>query len=205
MIWREKRILLIVLGVLLLANTVFFFTYRVRYQSRLDDLDQRLESAEKALADARAARVTTERRIQGFRKTEADIAQVYDQHWSTQSKRFVTLVNEVRRLTEASGLVPLSISFDQGEVKQSPGIAGGAAATRSRMRGDLGAKEVGLSFAVQGTYEQVRRLINLFELSNQFMIIDRIGLSSSEEGQLSLNIHVKTLFRDEPGVAPNRL
>src|SRR5438874_2592741 len=32
MIWREKRILLIVLGLLLAANTVFFFTYRVRYE-----------------------------------------------------------------------------------------------------------------------------------------------------------------------------
>src|SRR5205807_1245036 len=39
MIWREKRILLIVLGVLLLANTIFFFTYRVQYVSRLEDLD----------------------------------------------------------------------------------------------------------------------------------------------------------------------
>lgn len=203
MIWREKRILLIVLGVLLAANTVFFFTYRVRYQSRLDDLDQRLETAEKSLADARASRATTERRIQGYRKTEADIAQVYDQHWSTQSKRFTTLVAEVKRLCGASGLVPQSFSFDQGEVKNTPGISG--VPTRSRMRGDLGAREVGMSFDVHGTYEQVRRLINLFELSNQFVIIDRVGLSSSQEGDLSLNIHVKTLFRDERGVAPNRL
>jgi len=201
MIWREKRILLIVLGLLLAANTVFFFTYRVRYQSRLDDLDQRLKSVEKTLADARASHVTTERRIQGYRKTEADIAQVYDQHWSTQSKRFTTLVAEVKRLTEASGLQPTSLSFDRGEVKNSPGIAGGLAVARTKVRDDLGALEVGLSFNVQGTYEQVRRLINLFELSNQFVIIDSIGLSSSAEGQLSLNIHVKTLFRDEPGVA----
>ena len=35
MIWREKRVLLIVLGVLLAANTVFFFTYRVQYKNRL--------------------------------------------------------------------------------------------------------------------------------------------------------------------------
>ena len=204
MIWREKRILLMVLGVLLAANTVFFFTYRVRYQSRLDDLDQRLQAAEKALADARSSHATTERRIQGYRKTEADIAQVYDQHWSTQSKRLTTLIAEVKRLNEASGLIPESLSFDQGEVKNTPGISGLPTA-RTRMRGDLGAREVGMSFDVRGTYEQVRRLINLFELSNQFVIIDRVGLSSSQEGELSLNIHVKTLFRDERAVAPNRL
>lgn len=205
MIWREKRILLIVLGVLLAANTVFFFTYRVQYQNRLDDLDQRLESAEKALADARAARMATERRIQGYRKTEADIAQVFDQHWSTQSKRFTTLVGEVKTLAEASGLVPMAYAFDRGEVKNAPAIAGGRATRGSRARDDLGAMEVGMSFNVQGTYEQVRRLINLFELSNQFVIIDRISLTSSDEGRLTLNIHIKTLFRDEPGVASNRL
>jgi hypothetical protein len=211
MIWREKRILLIVLGVLLAANTMFFFTYRVRYQSRLDDLDKRLASAEKSLADARAARLTTERRIQGYRRAEADIAQVFDQHWSTQSKRFTIMVGEVKRLSEASGLIPSSYGFDRGEVKAAPAAAGlsntADRATRARVRDDLGAMEVGMSFNVRGTYEQVRRLINLFELSNQFVIIDRIGLSSSDEARLSLNIHVKTLFRDEetPGVAPNRL
>ena len=31
MIWREHRILLIVLGVLFIANAIFFFTYRVQY------------------------------------------------------------------------------------------------------------------------------------------------------------------------------
>ena len=209
MIWREKRILLIVLGVLLAANTVFFFTYRVRYQSRLDDLDKRLASAEKNLAEARAARQATESRIQGYRKTESDIAEIFDRHWSTQSKRFTIMIAEVKRLSEASGLVPSSYSFDHGAVKNAPGIAGIAAGnapgTTSRVRADIGATEVGMSFNVQGTYEQVRRLINLFELSNQFVIIDRISLSSSKEARLSLNIHVKTLFRDEPGFAANRM
>ncbi|HEY0155759.1 MAG TPA: hypothetical protein VGF28_00550 [Thermoanaerobaculia bacterium] len=208
MIWREKRILLIVLGVLLAANTMFFFTYRVRYQNRLDDLDKRLEAAEKSLAEARNARLETERRIQGYRKAEADIAQIYDQHWSTQSKRFTTLIGEVKRLSEASGLIPSSYSFDRGEVKAAPAAAAARTpATRGRAREDLGAMEVGMSFNVSGgSYAQVRRLINLFELSNQFVIIDRISLSSSDEAKLSLNIHVKTLFRDEQtDVAPNRL
>lgn len=207
MIWREKRILLIVLGLLLLGNTMFFFTYRVRYQSRLDDLDKRLAAAEKSLATAREARLTSERRIQGYRKAEADIAQVFDEHWSTQSKRFTTLIGEVKRLSEASGLIPSSYSFDRGEVKNAPAATGMTATTSRRLRADLGAMEVGMSFNVKGgSYAQVRRLINLFELSHQFVIIDRISLSSSDEAKLSLNIHVKTLFRDEPtDVATNRL
>ena len=45
MIWRERKIPLIVMAVLLLGNVFFFFTYRVQYQSRLRDLDVRKDEA----------------------------------------------------------------------------------------------------------------------------------------------------------------
>ncbi|HEX8254647.1 MAG TPA: GspMb/PilO family protein [Thermoanaerobaculia bacterium] len=202
MIWREKRILLIVLGVLLVANIAFFFTYRVQYQNRLDDLDADLEAAEKTLADARLQRAAIERRIQGYQKTEADIAEVFDQHWSTQAKRFTVMFGEIKQLAQASSLVPSSYSFDREEAD-----AEAAGMGRSAVReADLGATEVGMSFNVTGTYQQVRRLINLLELSRQFIIVDRISLSASEAERLSLTLHVKTLFRDDQrAVAQKRL
>jgi hypothetical protein len=53
----------------------------------------------------------------------------------------------------------------------------------------------------------MRRLINLLELSDQFVIIDGISLSAAEttgtEKALALNIRLKTLFRDTRPVAPN--
>ncbi|MFZ2492245.1 MAG: hypothetical protein WA208_12250, partial [Thermoanaerobaculia bacterium] len=71
-----------------------------------------------------------------------------------------------------------------------------AAAATARRAKPLGAVEVGVSFSVQGTYQQSRRLINLLELSPQFVIIDRVDLGAREGNQLSLNLHVKTLFKD---------
>jgi hypothetical protein len=188
MIWREKRILLIVLGVLLAANTMFFFTYRVRYQSRLDDLDARLEAAETSLTQARAARLTTERQIQGYRKVESDIAEVFDQHWSTQPKRFTAVVAEVKQLAIASSLSPQAYSFERAEAETRGGSG--------RRTEGVGATEVGMSFTVAGSYQQIRRLINLLELSRQFVIIDRITLTTAQDQVLTLNLHLKTLFRD---------
>ncbi len=187
MIWREKRNLLLILGVLLLGNVMFFFTYRVQYQSRLDDLDARLESAEKSLQDARTARLTAERKLAGYRKVESDVAQVFDQHWSTQTRRFTALIGEVKRLALASSLSPSAYTFDRGQVR---------ADEFSRRGEDVGATEVGMGFSVTGTYEQARRLINLLELSTQFVIIDRIALSSGDDRTLTLTLHLKTLFRD---------
>ena len=194
MIWREKRILLIILGLLLAANAVFFFTYRVQYQTRLTDLDERLSQADEQLRSARSARLTAERQFQSYRQTEADVKQVFDEYWSTEEQRLTVLLAEVKRLAQASNLVPKAYAFDRKAVDK-PQARGNRTAT------EIGASEVGVGFSVQGTYDQVRRLINLLELSRQFVIIDRIGLQSAEEQGLTLSLHIKTLFRDETALA----
>jgi Tfp pilus assembly protein PilO len=197
MIWKEKRILLIVLALVLVANTMFFFTYRVQYQSRLDTLDERQAQVESELEQARTARINAEQTLQSYRKVEGDVQSVFNEHWATQPERFTKLFTEVMRLAMASSLEPGSYSFKRGDSKRIS--AGGP-------RQNLGANEVAISFGVEGTYEQARRLINLLELSRQFVIIESIGLAASEDQTLSLNLELKTIFRDEqPGVAQNRL
>jgi hypothetical protein len=188
MIWREKRILLVVLGVLLAANTIFFFTYRVRYENRLRALDARLDEKKGQLDEARRARVTAEQQLAAYRKVETDVRQIYDAEWSTQQQRLTPMIREVMRLAAASQLMPKSFSFDRGVAKGE--------------KAKTNAVQVGVGFSIEGTYQQVRRLINLLELSDQFMIIDRIGLSSESGARLNLTIHVKTLFRDK--AAPPR-
>jgi hypothetical protein len=188
-IWKEKRLLLVVLGILLVANTVFFFTYRVQYENRLDALDERLEASKARLAQGRAARVAAERRYAMYRRIQTDVQEVYDRHWSTQAQRLAPLIVEIKRLALASQLVPKTYSFTQAEATGDP--------RQGQRAGATGAKAVGISYTVSGTYEQARRLINLLELSEQFVIVDSVTLSSSAEKELTLNLHLKTLFRDE--------
>lgn len=197
MIWREKRVLLIVLAVILLANAVFFFTYRVQYQSRLDALDARLAQVQGEYQQAHTARIREEQTFQSYRKVENDVLEVFNEHWSTQPERFTKLFGEVSRLAVASSLVPKSYSFGQGEAKR---------VTSGPRRENLGVTEVSISFGVRGTYDQARRLINLLELSRQFVIIEGITLDASDEEALTLDLKLKTIFRDEEtGVASNRL
>lgn len=189
MIWREKRLHLLILGLLLLGNVVFFFTYRVQYQSRLDAMDQRLSEAEALREKSRHARAQAEQSLQAYRRVEQDVKEVFDEHWSTQPRRFTLLVAEVKRLARASNTIPQTYAFQQGEVKETTDSRGGRA---------VGAREVGIGFSVTGTYDQARRMINLLELSQQFVIIDQISLSGGGEAdKLTLNLHIKTLFRDD--------
>lgn len=182
MIWKEKRVLLIVLGVLLAANTVFFFTYRVQYKNRLQSLDERRHQAEEKLQQARAAKTAAEQRYASYLKIQADVQTIYSDEWSTETRRLTALIIEVKRLAVASQLVPKSYSFARTEQK----IKGAGVDARS----------VTIAFTVQGNYQQARRLINLLELSRQFVIIDQVGLSSSDNQVLTLNLFLKTLFRD---------
>ncbi|MGZ8867852.1 MAG: GspMb/PilO family protein [Thermoanaerobaculia bacterium] len=189
MIWREKRILLIVLGLLLVANTVFFFTYRVQYKERLDALDFRLDQTKAQLQEARRSRMATEAQVAAYRRIEQDVQQIFNERWATESERFTRLVTEVKRLAMAANLSPATMSYTRTEVK------GGRARPGARTT-STGATEVGVNFAVQGTYQQIRRLINMLELSEHFVIIDQIDLSSSDGETLNMNLRIKTLFRD---------
>jgi len=188
--WRERKIPLAVMAVLLLGNILFFFTYRLDYQSRLNDMDARMETAQRQLADAQRARTAAEQQLAGYAKVRHDLDVLYNERWSTQARRFTQLFQEVKKLATASHFYPRSYAFSRTETvinKNDPANEGNTT--------------VGLSFTVQGSYEQVRQLINLLELSNQFVIIDSIGLGGAGDPKnLTLSIHLKTMFRD-PTVA----
>lgn len=185
MIWREKQLLLAILGVLLIANLIYFFTYRVQFEARLQDYETRAEQSQARLDVAKSQRIAAEQQLAAYRKVQQDIKDVYDNRWSTEAARLAPLIQEVKRLAVASQLVPQAYTF-------------------AHMAGAPEASTVGITFGVQGTYQQVRRLINLLELSQQFVIIDQIALSNNADGLLTLNLHVKTLFRNTGAPAPAR-
>jgi hypothetical protein len=189
-IWREKRLLLIILGVLLLGNTIFFFTYRVQYERRLQDLDDRQAQATARLAQEHGQRIAAERRIASYRKISGDVQDIYNNEWATEAQRLTALISEVKRLAVASELVPKSISYNRGAPTGD---------AQRKMR--TAAEVVTISFTVQGNYQQVRRLINLLELSQQFVIIDQVSLAAADNQNLTLNLQLKTLFRDTTAAA----
>jgi hypothetical protein len=194
MIWKENRLILGILGVLFAANVFFFFTYRVQYQSRLEEAAQRQTDAENDLAKARGTRVSYERQLASYFKVQHELDKLYNERWSTQTQRLTSLILEVKRLNAATKMEPATYTFTGGEMKEPT-----TGQERARP-GSIGTKTVSIVFTVQGDYQQVRRLINLLELSEQFVIIDSIQLAgSAADPKLTLNLRLKTLFRDPNG------
>jgi Tfp pilus assembly protein PilO len=179
----RRKWLMVALGIIFLANVAFFFTYRVRYEERVESLNRSLTDAESQLQRTRERRQKAEDSLAGLRRVDQDIARVYDQHWSTPQQRLTRLLIELRRMETRSQLIPQSTSFALTEGKK-----------------DYGTTEMGISFSVRGNYTRIRQLINLIELSPHFVVIDSINLSDSSEADsdsLTLSLNLKTLFKGE--------
>jgi hypothetical protein len=186
--WREHTVALSILGVAMAACVVFFFTYRVQYEQRLNDLENARSSSEAKLQTARQEHAVAEQQLASFGRIQKDLDTIYNQRWSTPDERLTKLIGEVKRLAIASQLVPQSYAYTISEDK------------RDAKSTAVGTATVGISFTVQGRYDQVRRLINLLELSPQFVIIDSISLNGTSNGtdpnqNLSFSLQLKTLFR----------
>lgn len=201
MIWREKRWLLISLGIFLLANLVFFLTYRVRFEQRVSATNERLDQATQGLQEARADRAAAEAELKTYRQVMTASEQVYRDWWGTSDERLGAILIEMRDLARKSELPPRSVSYGQAAVDRPAGE--GAPTAPSGNTALTGTSALTISFGVSGSYQQVRRLINLIELSDQFIVIDEIGLNEiGSSGQLNLTLQLRTLFADRN--APTR-
>ena len=182
MIWREKRVLLIVLATILAANAIFFMTYRVRYAERVRDMETRLQQSEKMLQEAKTRRLAKQAEMNAYRNVLKTVDTVYNEWWSTPDQRLTRIIVEVQRLAKLCDLTPRTVSY-------SP---------ETSTKG-LPASGMNITFRVEGTYAQIRRLINLLEVSNEFVIIDEIALQETGTGgaTLGFNLRLKTLFKDQ--------
>lgn len=179
--WNERRGWIVAVGALLLLNTLFFFTYRIRYEERVDDAHARLESAKEQLSVAKARRVDYEQQLAAHKAMVETIATVYDSWWSTPEKRMTKLIVEVRELAAKAGLTLQSVNYSMTDVTLENGTTA-----------------VGIDFAVRGSYQQLRQLINMIELSEQFIIIDSVSFTGdSPDGSIGLNLRLRTLFKGE--------
>jgi hypothetical protein len=185
MIWRERRFLLGTLGAILLLNVIFFFTYRLRFEERVNDLDRRYEQSQSQLLEARNDRLNAERTVRELEAIEKNVSFVYTSLWARPSERLGPLMLEIRHLATRSGVAgPTNISYQEQRQQKS----------------DRDLLMMTISFNVEGNYESMRRLLNLIELSDQFVIIESVGLTGggSEANFLRLNITLRTVFREQP-------
>jgi Tfp pilus assembly protein PilO len=187
-IWRLRLWVWLPALLFFLANATVF-VINLGFADRVAALEAELEAKKQQLTPEAGKRQRLERLIQRSQRNEQEIRRLYDERFSTRSARLTRVHAEFRQLARTAGLDPRSISYEEEEIE------------------DYGLIKRTFSFSVAGTYLELRKFINLLELSDSFLTLEEVTLAGeeSEEGgpELRMRLAISTLFAREPGSEPS--
>jgi len=180
--WRVRAPLIAALSVVLLAGIAVLVTYHGFYDARFLALEAtRAELAarrDEALAAAEAVKATELR----LRSVQKDLESFNKDVLGTRKERLAALIEDVYALTQKAALVPGQIAYSLGEA--------------------AGVDRLALTFAVQGRYADVKKLLFSFENNPRFLLLESVAVATDDAAPdvLRLNLVVAHYFRPEaPG------
>ena len=184
-IWRQRLWIWVPALLFFLANLVAFAVYTVGYGGRLDALDDTLATQDQTLKTLKAEQRDAQAMLTRVRTNEQQVEQLYAERLSTRSRRLTGIHAEVQSLAQRAGLVPRTITFPERDIEE------------------FGLIQRSFVFTVQGTYAELRKFINLLEVSHSFLSIDEVRVSGNADNpELDISLEISTLFvRDDNAAA----
>ncbi len=179
---RENRVLM-VLGLLLWLglNLAWLFLVNMPRSQGLASADERVQSLRRDTSRRGREVGDLQDAVERIRNREHTLELFFGQVLAEKSERMVAIQRELRRIAVRHRIDPKKINYTHNWVED---------------RDDM--VRFGASFPLRGGYQALRSFIRDIEHSENFLIIEGIGLSKSREGGalLSLDIEVSTMFRD---------
>lgn len=166
------------LPILVLAiNLLLLTVYQTSFAARRASLENISERAGMRLERLAKYRGDLQQFLVQFESQKQAIESIYEEHFATEAERFTSLLREVRQLARQAGLAPDSFSYPREDLDEE------------------GLVRRNVTFSVSGNYEQVRRLINFLELSDQFITLEQIELSGDAgSDRLGIRLSLSSLF-----------
>lgn len=184
--WRLRWWSWVVPLVLCIASAGFLWFNVASSANGFRLLERQVESQERSLSELTERRIRLEQIVTTARQNQEGLSELYDRRLASQSERLTRVIQEVKGLASRSGIEPPRISY------------------RERQIDDFGVIQESLLFGVTGTYGQIRQLINLLEVSEDFLILEEIDLREAGSSQLDIDLSLSTLFADPSAAAPYR-
>jgi type IV pilus assembly protein PilO len=181
-IWRRRVALWLPALVFFLLNVVVLLVYPVRFAGRMEVTADELDQERAVLAELVERRRDLESQRQGIERTRLAVDEMYSERLAPESERLTRIIAEVKDLAARSGLTPPSVSYPTEPFE------------------DYGLRRRGFVFSVEGSYADLRKFINLLELSQTFLTLEEVTLSESGGGALRIQLRVSTLFSTGDGV-----
>jgi len=187
-IWRQRLWLWVPALVFFLANAGAFAVYKLGYAGRVESLQETLDDQGRRLKELAALRRGMEGMLARVRTNEQQVEQLYAERLSTRSRRLTGITAEVKDLAKKSGLVPKALSYPEEDIEK------------------FGLVKRSFVFSVEGTYADLRKFINLLEVSRSFLSLDEVQVAGNSAGpELRIDLSLSTLFAkdsDDTGAPP---
>jgi cell division protein FtsB len=181
-IWRQRPWIWVPALVFFLLNAVAFSVYRLGYSGRVEKLDDDLKAQEERLDGLSKQKRELETMIARVGTNGQEVEQLYAERLAPRSRRLTGITAEVKRLAQQAGMVPRALSYPEEEIE------------------NYGLIKRSFIFSVDGTYPELRKLVNLLEMSPSFLTIEEITVSGGgDEPELKIDLALSTLFAEEEG------
>ena len=177
-VWRQRAsrwVPALAFFVLMVAGFLF---YLLNYAGEGAGLERRLGTARGELAEVDERVAELEGDLKNALENSERVRSLYEVGLATEKEKLTKIIAEVKRLAQLSGLEPRRINYPTQEIE------------------DFDLVKRSISFPVVGTYGQLRKMINLLELSDHFLTLEGIQLREADDRGTTLRIQldVSTLF-----------
>jgi Tfp pilus assembly protein PilO len=174
----ERRWWWMPLAALVVLNLVALVWYVMVYSGLARSVDQQLEQRTRELDAVNAAVAAQEEALERMRSNESQLDDFYTTRLAPPSERLTDVIREVRTLARTAGLQPTVLDYPRDDLTE------------------YGLVRRTFSFAVEGSYEQLRRFINLLELTDTFLSLEEVSLAGrgKDTSQLRISLRLSTLF-----------
>jgi Tfp pilus assembly protein PilO len=164
--------------IFLAIAAVFLIVYFAEFADEAQVARTRLERRTQELEQIRSQRLRAESVLQQVQASEEGLADFYGRRLASESEALTRILAEIKDLCDRAGIPPSSFSYERETIEGQ----------------DLSRRTI--TFAVDGSYVQLRQLINLLELSDSFLILDQIALRGNdvEGAPLRISLKLSTLF-----------
>lgn len=159
-----------------LLNVGFLWLHHGAATSGFRQLQNELANNEAELKLLRRAHQRLEELLSTAERNRAGVEDLYESRLATEKQRLTDIIVEVKGLTRRARLEPPSITYSEVEIEE------------------FGLIRRSIVFGVQGSYAQIRELINFLEISERFLILEEIRLREADGDQLGIDLTVSTLF-----------
>ena len=176
--WRRNFWLWLPAAVFFLLTVVLLGVFALEFADETQVARTRLARRTEELDVIRAQRERAQGIVEKVRASEEGLADFYGRRLSTEREGLTRILAEIKNLCRLSGIPPTSLAYE-----------------RQALEGQDVSRRT-ITFSVDGSYAQLRQLINFIELSDSFLILDEVSLRGNDvEGTpLRISLKLSTLF-----------